>query len=163
MDGPRGSSGVDSAPVKGAFVSFLRKALLWPNRAKGSKGLTVPAEANAMKRIFQTLFPSQIHDTLEQFSQPLRRNNHPSVATHFCKIGGTFSCSLHNGIYYLAISMNFITKLLNCDRSQPWHHIQLCSNLFHLGKHMDRREPWPRLAKARRPMREPAAALVRVC
>lgn len=39
------SRGVDSAPVKGTFMSFLRKALLWPNKAKGSKGFTRPPKS----------------------------------------------------------------------------------------------------------------------
>lgn len=60
---------------------------------------------------------------------------------YVCQIGGQFRRLLCKGVYYLAISINFITELLNCDGSHPWHRIKLYSDLLNLenrislGKH----------------------------
>lgn len=69
-------------------------------------------------------------------------DNHFSVTVYFCQIGGQFSRLLYKGVYYSAISINFITKLLNCDGSYPWHHIKPDSNLLNLENHISFWKAW---------------------
>lgn len=77
-------------------------------------------------------------------------DNHFSVTVYFCQIGGQFSHLLCKGIYYSAISINFITKLLNCDGSHPWLCIKPDSNLLNLENHISFWKAWVMLTKARR-------------
>ena len=69
-------------------------------------------------------------------------DNHFSATVYFCQIGGQFSRLLYKGVYYSAISINFITKLLNCDGSYPWHRIKPDSNLLNLENHISFWKAW---------------------
>lgn len=51
--------------------------------------------------------------------QPHGYDNHFSVVMYFCKTEGKFSHLFCKGIYYLAISMNFITNCLILTKAIP--------------------------------------------
>lgn len=70
------------------------------------------------------------------FNSLIGCDNHFSVTMYFCQIGRQFSCLLGKGVYYSAISINFITELLNCDRSHRWHRIKLDSHLLNSEDHV---------------------------
>lgn len=102
------------------------------------------------KKALSGSFFSQIQESLKQFQQLdlVWQSLFLSQCT-FCQLEGQFSHLLHKGVYYLAISINFITELLNCNGSHPWHRIKLYSNLSNLEKHVSLGEPRSRLTTAR--------------
>lgn len=139
--------------VKDSFIPFLRKATSYDNtELKSSKCFTLPDKRQTREEENYFTFFSSSNPWISWavLTALIGCDNHFSVTVYFCQIGGQFSRLLCKGTYYSAISINFITKLLNCDGSHPWHCIKPDSNLLNLENHISFWKAWVMLTKARR-------------